>query len=251
MTDGVVLVTGGSRGIGRAVSERFLSAGWRVAVNYRSDDLAAADLVEKYPNTCKTYRCDVVSSSGVQEMVDSIEKDLGVIDILVNNAGLWKGGLVQSLSSEDFISVLEVTLLGAKNCVAAAYPHMKRRGYGHIVNVSSAVGFIGWKGDSAYAAAKAGLIGFTRSVAKELADDGVRVNVVVPGFVETDMTSSVSNNQRVQLRHRTLLGNLGTPDDIGAIIYAVATEGHYMTGSVVTVDGGLVLGRDEPFVLNT
>lgn len=245
---GVVLVTGGSRGIGRAVSERFLREGWPVAVNYRSDDASAAELVATFGDDCRSYRCDVTDETAVAEMVADIEDRFGPIQVLVNNAGYWRGGPVHKVTAADFLSVLSVTLVGAKNCVAAVSTPMASRGYGHIVNVSSAVGMIGWKGDSAYAAAKAGLIGFTRAVAKELADGGVRVNVVLPGFVETDMTNGVSARQREQLRHRTLLGSVGRPADIASMIYAIATEGSYMTGSVVTVDGGLILGRDEPLL---
>jgi 3-oxoacyl-[acyl-carrier protein] reductase len=245
-TRGVVLVTGGSRGIGRAVSERFLREGWLVAVNYRSDDASAAEVVRMYGASCRTYRCDVTDEAAVADMVGRIENDFGPIDVLVNNAGYWRGGPVHKVSAEDFLSVLSVTLVGAKNCVSAVAPHMADRSFGHIINVSSAVGMIGWKGDSAYAAAKAGLIGFTRAIAKELAEAGIRVNVVLPGFVETDMTIGISARQREQLQHRTLLGSVGRPEDIASMIYAIAIEGAYMTGSVVTVDGGLVLGRDEP-----
>lgn len=184
-------------------------------------------------------------------MVDRIENDFGPIEVVVNNAGFWRGGRVESLSSEDFLAILTVTLVGAKNCVASTIPYMRTRGFGHIINVSSAVGLIGWKGDSAYSAAKAGLIGFTRSVAKEVAEDGIRVNAVVPGFVETGLTRSVSLGQRDQLQRRTLLGTLGMPEDIASMIYAVAVEGRYMTGSVVTIDGGLVLGRDGPLAKET
>jgi 3-oxoacyl-[acyl-carrier protein] reductase len=245
MTVRVALVTGGSRGIGRAVSQRFLKEGWLVAVNYRSDSLSAEEFASANPDAVRLFACDVTDTRAVDEMVATIEAELGPIEALVNNAGSWRGAPIEQLTSEDFLSVLTVTLVGAKNCVAAVAPFMRARGRGRIVNVSSAVGLVGWKGDSAYAAAKAGLIGFTRAIAKELAADGIRVNAVAPGFVETDMTSSVSGRQRAQLRNRTLLSDVGTAEDVAAMIYAVAVEGAFMTGSVVTVDGGLVLGRDD------
>jgi 3-oxoacyl-[acyl-carrier protein] reductase len=166
--------------------------------------------------------------------------------VLINNAGSWRGGPIEKVTDDDMLDVFAVTILGAKNCVAAVAPYMRQASYGHIINVSSAVALIGWRGDAAYASAKAGLIGFTRAAAKDLAPDGIRVNVVAPGFVETDMTHGVSGTQRQRLMDRTLLRSLGEADDIGGMIYALATEGRYMTGSVLTVDGGLVLGNDSP-----
>lgn len=241
----VALVTGGARGIGRAIATRFLAEGWYVAINYRKDDAAASEMEKAFLGRCRAYRADISDSEAVTEMVEAVERDLGPVTALINNAGFWRGGLVHTLSSEDFMRVLSVTLIGAKNTLAAVIPHMKRRQYGHVVNVSSAVALIGWRGDSAYAAAKAGLIGLTKSVAKEVAGDGIRVNVILPGFVETDMTSAVSESQRAQLLRRTLLDRPGRPEDIASMVYAICVEGDFMTGSVLSVDGGLALGRDE------
>lgn len=245
---GVVLVTGGSRGIGRATVVEFAQAGWRVAVNYRKRDDAASELVARFPDRVRKYRCDVTDEAAVSEMVASITSELGPIDVLVNNAGLWRGAPVQRLSSSDFRAVLDVTLVGAKNATAAVLGEMRARGSGHILNVSSAVGVTGWAGDSAYAAAKAGLLGMTSALAKELAPFGVQVNAIVPGYIETDMTDGVSESQRRALLDRTLLHGAGRPEDVGAMIYAVATVGRFMTGAVIAVDGGMILGRDGPSV---
>lgn len=243
-TPGVALVTGGSRGIGRAVSERFIAAGWKVAVNFHSDAESAEAVVASADGRAKAYQCDVTDEAGVLGMVDAIGRDLGPVDVLVNNAGLWRGGLVHRVDLKDFQRVIEVALVGTRNCSVAVLPHMRESGSGHIVNVSSAVAMVGWAGDSAYAAAKAGVIGLTRALAKELAVHGVRVNAVVPGFIDTDMTESVSAEQRRQLLGRTLLQRRGEPADVAGVVCALVSEGAFMTGSCVVVDGGFVLGRD-------
>lgn len=242
---GVVLVTGGSRGIGRATAEWFLGRGWKVAVNYLSDDLAADEVAAGDRERCRAYRADVTDQDAVQEMATRIAADLGPVDVLVNNAGLWRGGLIQRVELDDFRRVVEVCVVGARNCTIAVLDAMRERGSGHILNVSSAVAVAGWKGDTAYATAKAGVIGLTRALAKEVAADGIRVNAVVPGFIATDMTDGVGPAQRRALVGRTLLKRVGTPVDVARVIYAVATEGVYMTGGVITVDGGFVLGSDD------
>jgi 3-oxoacyl-[acyl-carrier protein] reductase len=244
-TKPLVLITGGSRGIGRATAVRFLRAGWTVAINYRNGVADAAEVVGLDPANCRAYRADVSVEDDVTQMVAQITAELGPVHALVNNAAIWRGGAVDRLSSAAFIEVLTVSLLGAKNCTAAVLPSMRRLNDGHVVNVSSAVAEVGWSGDTAYAAAKAGLIGFTRSLAKELARFGIRVNAIAPGFIRTDMTMDVPAEQRQQLVERTLLRRAGEPEDVADVIYALVDSGRYMTGSVISVDGGLVLGNDR------
>jgi len=237
----VAIVTGGSRGIGRAVA-RFLSeAGARVAVVARSEEgarQAAADM----PGEGKGYSCDVADPEACRELVESVESDLGPVDILVNNAGITRDNILVRLKDEDWEAVLETNLGGAFHMTRAVARGMMKRKGGRIINIASVVGLTGNRGQANYAASKAGLIGFTKSVAQELGARGILANVVAPGFIETDMTAELSAETRGALSDRIPLGRLGAPEDVaGAVRFLAGPAAAYITGQVLVVDGGMVM----------
>jgi 3-oxoacyl-[acyl-carrier protein] reductase len=241
LNDRVALVTGGSRGIGAAVAETLAQVGAAVAVNYRSDDRAAAETVGRLGRGATSWRADVAKTDATEHMVRAVEAHHGRIDVVVVNAGVWRGGSVESLTPADWTLVLETSLGGAFNVVRAVLPGMKDRGYGRIVVISSVVGLIGFRGDSAYAAAKAGLLGFVKSVAKEAGRDGVTVNAVAPGLIETDMAQEISQTSRERMLRRASIRRMGQPDEVAAAVRYLVLDGDYVTGQTLVVDGGLTL----------
>jgi 3-oxoacyl-[acyl-carrier protein] reductase len=238
----VAVVTGGNRGIGQAISQSLAEAGARVAVIAR-DQERAGQAAEALPGSGHAgYGCDVADAASVDAMVKAVEKDLGSLDVLVNNAGITDDNLLLRLSDDAWDRVLDTNLKGAFHTMRAAARGMMRRRDGRIINVTSIVGISGNRGQSNYAASKAGLIGLTRSVAKELASRGILCNAVAPGFIETEMTDAMTEEAREATVSRIALGRLGTPQDVAALVRFLAGPGAaYITGQVVVVDGGLVV----------
>lgn len=238
----VALVTGASRGIGRAIAASLAEGGARVAIVSRSAD-RAAEAAGGLPGSGHAgFACDVADAAAVGALVERIEQDLGSLDILVNNAGITQDNLLLRLKDEDWDRVLDTNLKGAFNTVRAAARGMMRRRDGRIINITSVVGITGNKGQANYAASKAGLIGLTKSTAKELASRGVRCNAVAPGFIETEMTDSMTDAARTELASRIALGRLGTPEDVASVVRFLAGPGAaYITGQVIVVDGGLAI----------
>jgi len=245
LTGRVALVTGSTRGIGRAIATALANAGARVAVTGRDQgkaDEAAAEIAAAAGVEVRGYAADVSEVVQATALVERVEKDFGQLDILVNNAGLTRDNLLMRLKDDDWDAVLNANLRGAfATCRAASRGMMKRR-WGRIINVASVVGLIGNKGQANYAASKAGLIGMTKSIAKELASRNILANVIAPGFIETDMTAAMTPEARATMSAGIPLERLGTPDDIAGMVVVLASDlTGYVTGQVLVVDGGLVM----------
>ena len=235
------LVTGSTRGIGRSIAETLAAAGARVAVagrdRARAEETAAAVSPES-----RGFACDVADVGSVTTLVDDVEKAFGGIDILVNNAGLTRDNILFRLKDEDWDAVLNTNLRGAFATIRAASRGMMKRRWGRIINVASIVGLVGNKGQANYAASKAGLIGLTKTVAKELASRNVLANVIAPGFIDTDMTQAMTPEARSQLSQQIPLERLGTARDVASLVAFLASEhAAYITGQVFVVDGGMVM----------
>ena len=237
------LVTGASRGIGRAIALRLAEDGANVAVIYAG----SADKAEAVVNeitalgvNAKAYRCNVADSAAVNETVKAVTNDLGKIDILVNNAGITRDGLMLRMKDEDFDAVLDTNLKGAFNMIRACYSGFIRKKSGRIIHISSVSGIMGNAGQANYSASKAGVIGLTKSVARELASRGITCNAVAPGFIQTDMTENLGDNN--PLLNSIPLGRMGKPEDIAAAVAFLASDSAaYITGEVLKVDGGLAI----------
>jgi len=245
LTGRVALVTGSTRGIGRAIATALAKAGARVAVTGRDQgkaDEAAAEIAAATGVDVRGYGADVTEVAQATALVERVEKDFGQLDILVNNAGLTRDNLLMRLKDDDWDAVINANLRGAfATCRAATRGMMKRR-WGRIINVASVVGLIGNKGQANYAASKAGLIGLTKSIAKELASRNILANVIAPGFIETDMTAAMTPEARANMSAGIPLERLGTPDDIAGMVVVLASDlTGYVTGQVFVVDGGLVM----------
>jgi len=237
----VALVTGGTRGIGREIATTLSACGARVAVVGRDAD-RAKEAASAMSGEARGYAADVSVTSQVTSLVESVERDFGSLDILVNNAGLTRDNILLRLKDEDWDMVLAANLRAAFASVRAAARGMMKRRWGRIINISSVVGLIGNKGQSNYAASKAGLIGFTKSVAKEFASRNILANVIAPGFIETDMTSAMTAEARAALSAQIPLERLGTAKDIAGVAAFLSSEhAAYITGQVFVVDGGMVM----------
>lgn len=235
------VVTGGSRGIGEAIAYKLASMGANVAVIYAGNASAAETVCEKcrqeYSVEAKAYRCNVADFSAAKETAAKIKADFGTAQILVNNAGITRDGLLALMKEEDFDAVLATNLKGAFNMIRHMTGLFIRAREGAIVNITSVAGMMGNAGQCNYSASKAGLIGLTKSVAKELAPKGIRCNAVAPGFIETDMTGNQAANPLLNL---IPLGKMGKPDDVAdAVAYLVTAN--YVTGEVLRVDGGIAM----------
>lgn len=239
------LVTGASRGIGRAVALRLAKEGAKVVVNYAGNAKAAEETkaaVEAAGSEAVCVRADVAHADEVAALFDAAVKAFGTVDILVNNAGITRDGLLMRMKDEDFDAVLATNLRGVYLCTKAASKIMMKKRSGRIVNMTSVVGLMGNVGQTNYAAAKAGILGFSKSAAKELAARGITVNMVAPGFIETDMTVVLSDKVREQLVGAIPLGRMGEPEDVAnAVLFLVSDAAAYITGQVVNVDGGMVM----------
>ena len=241
----VALVTGGSRGIGRAIAIRLAAEGAKVAVNYAGNKAAAEEvkaIIEKQGGTAHLIQADVSDASAACEMVERVHAELGGLDILVNNAGITRDTLLIRMRDEDFDAVIGTNLKGVYACTKAAAKIMTKQRSGRIVNLSSVVGEIGNIGQTNYAAAKAGVIGFTKAAAKEFAARGITVNTVAPGFIDTDMTAVLKDSIREKLIENIPLGALGKPEHVAdAVIFLVSDAASYITGQTLNVDGGMVM----------
>jgi len=235
------LVTGSTRGIGRSIAETLAGCGAKVAVVGR-DRTRADDVAKQLPGTAKGFACDVSDVASVTKLVEEVEKELGTIDILVNNAGLTRDNLLMRLKDDDWNAVIDANLRGAFVAIRAATRGMMKRRWGRVINIASIVGIVGNKGQANYAASKAGLIGLTKSVAKELASRNILANAVAPGFIETDMTAAMTPEARTTLAQQIPLERLGTPNDIAGVVGFLASDyATYITGQVFVVDGGMVM----------
>jgi 3-oxoacyl-[acyl-carrier protein] reductase len=238
----VAVVTGGNRGIGRSIAETLAQAGARVAVVARAAERAEAVAAELPGEGHRGYGCDVADADAVTGMVKRVEAELGSLDILVNNAGVTGDNLLMRLSDAEWDRVVDTNLKGAFNTIRAASRGMMRRRDGRIINITSVVGITGNAGQANYAASKAGLIGLTKSVAKELASRNILCNAVAPGFIETEMTAELGETTREALLGQIALGRLGRGEEVAGVVRFLSGPGAaYITGQVIVVDGGMVI----------
>ena len=241
----VAIVTGASRGIGRETALTLAGYGATVIVNYCGSKDKAEAVVEEITaagGTAKAYQGDVSDFDVAKEMITSVKKEFGSIDILVNNAGITKDNLIMKMSEEDFSRVIDVNLKGAFNCIRHVSRMMLRQRSGRIISLASVVGLHGNAGQANYAASKAGIIGLTKSAAKELASRGITVNAIAPGFIKTDMTDVLSDKVKENIAASIPMGKMGTTEDVAKAAAFLASDGaRYITGQVLSVDGGMAM----------
>ena len=241
----VALVTGASRGIGRAIALALAAEGADVAVNYAGSEAAAKEVaaeIEAMGRKAFAIQADIASTEASTAMVDAVVKEFGRDDVLVNNAGITRDGLLMRMKEEDWDAVITTNLKGVFNCTKAAIKYMMKQKSGNIVNISSIVGVMGNAGQANYCAAKAGVIGFTKATAKEVAARGIRVNAIAPGFIKTDMTSVLSEKVVEAMLAGIPLNRLGETEDIAkAVLFLASSDANYITGQTLHVDGGMVM----------
>ena len=239
------IVTGAGRGIGEAIAKRLADGGAKVAVVSRTEANAAktAEAINAaHPGAAKAYAVDVADFQAVQELGDAIVADFGKVDILVNNAGVTRDGLSMRMGSDDWDVVVDTNLKGAFNFIRAVQRPMAKQRRGRIINIASVVGITGNAGQANYSASKAGLIGLTKTIARELSGRGITSNVVAPGFIETDMTGVLPESIRTAVVEKIPLARFGAPEDIAsAVAFLAGPEAGYITGQVLVVDGGMVM----------
>lgn len=245
LKDKVALITGASRGIGKAIALKFAQNGANVIINYSSSQSQAENLkeeIEKIGTKAMMIKCDVSNPDEVNQMFSQVEKEFGRLDILVNNAGITKDGLILRMNEEDFDKVIAINLKGAFLCSKAAAKMMVKQRFGNIINISSIVGIAGNIGQANYAASKAGIIGLTKSLAKELASRNIRVNAIAPGFIKTDMTEVLSDKVKEAMLSSIPLGRFGEADEVANVaLFLASSLSSYITGQVIVVDGGMIM----------
>jgi 3-oxoacyl-[acyl-carrier protein] reductase len=241
----VAVVTGAGRGIGTGIAERLAAQGARVIVNYRASVQGAEETVDRIRQAggeAAAIQADVSQSADAQRLIKEAIATWGGLDILVNNAGTTRDMVIMMLKEDDWDTVIRTNLTSTFYCSKAAVRHMMRKRYGRIVNITSVVGLAGQSGQTNYAASKAGIIGFTKSLAKEVGSRGITVNAVAPGFVPTALTDVLSDEQKAQAIDMTPLGRMGTVEDVAnAVVFLASDEACFITGQVLSVDGGLVM----------
>lgn len=242
----VALITGGSRGIGEKIAEKFASEGYNLVINYVSNIGDEKELEEKIKGNSNIeilfIQADVTSFESCENMINKAIEKFGHIDVVVNNAGITKDGLLMRMKEEDFDKVINVNLKGTYNVTKNVIPYMMKQKYGKIVNISSVVGVSGNAGQANYSASKAGIIGFTKSVAKELASRNILANCVAPGFIKTDMTDVLSDSVKESINAQIPLKKMGTAEEVAKAVYFLGNEGNtYITGQVLNVDGGMLM----------
>jgi 3-oxoacyl-[acyl-carrier protein] reductase len=245
LTGKAALVTGASRGIGRAIAIALAEAGADVAVNYAGSEAAAAETVKAalaFGRKAVMIKANVGKTAEFDAMVASVLESFGKLDILVNNAGIARDNLIMRMKEEEFDEVIETNLKGVFNGIKAVTRTMMKQRYGRIINISSVVGSLGNAGQANYVAAKAGVIGLTKSAARELASRGITVNAVAPGFIGTDMTDKLPADMKEKLERDIPLGRIGRPEEIAsAVLYLASDASSYMTGQTIHVDGGMYM----------
>lgn len=245
LQDKVAMITGGSRGIGRATSLALAQAGAAVVINYRGNQAAADELVqliEKADGRAVAIQADVSQAEDVERLFKQCMDTFGRLDILVNNAGVTRDTLLLRMKEIDFDTVINTNLRGTYLCTRAALRPMTKARAGRIINISSVVGLIGNAGQANYSAAKAGLIGFTKATAREMASRHITVNAIAPGYVDTEMTSGLGDQIKAAILENVPLGRLGTPEDIAGVVCFLASDmASYITGQTIVVDGGMVM----------
>lgn len=241
----VALVTGGSRGIGKAIALSLAKNGANVVVNYSGNEAAALQVVEEITALgvkAIAYKANVANGEEVAALVKATVDEFGSIDILVNNAGITRDGLLLRMKDADWDDVIDTNLKGVFNCIKSAAKFMTRQRNGRIINISSVVGQIGNPGQMNYVAAKAGVLGLTKTAAKELASRNITVNAIAPGFIETDMTNELNEQIRAQMLSNIPVQSFGQPEDIAnAVVFLATDASRYITGQTINVDGGLVM----------
>jgi 3-oxoacyl-[acyl-carrier protein] reductase len=245
-SDQVALITGGTRGIGRAIAARLASAGIRIAIvgtDAGRSEVAARELSAACGRQVRGYACDVADTQAAEQVISKVLADFGRLDILINNAGITRDNLLMRMQEAEWDAVLTTNLKGVFNFCKPASRIMLKARHGRIINISSVVALLGNAGQSNYAAAKAGIIGFSKSLARELASRNVTVNVIAPGFIDTEMTAALPEAARSELQTRIPLGRIGNTDEIAAAAQFLASaEAAYITGQVLSVDGGMSMG---------
>ena len=243
LTGKVAVVTGASRGIGRAIALRLAQEGAAVVINYNGSKERAQEVkteIESAGGTAQIMQCDVADAASCDEMFQTIIKEFGRIDILVNNAGITRDGLLMKMAEEDFDAVIDTNLKGTFHCIRAVSRQMLRQRSGRIINLSSVSGVLGNAGQANYSASKAGVIGLTKSVARELSSRGITCNAVAPGFIDTEMTAQMTDKAKEAVKTQIPLGRVGKVDDIAEVVTFLASEkASYITGQVISVDGGM------------
>ncbi|MDR5586810.1 MULTISPECIES: 3-oxoacyl-[acyl-carrier-protein] reductase [Clostridium] len=239
------IITGAARGIGKAIAFKLASLGANIVLNYRSSEEEAkivASEIEKMGVEVLTVKGDISKLEDVENIISEAKSKFGIIDIIVNNAGITKDTLILRMKEKDFDDVIDVNLKGVFNCLKSITPVMVRQKHGKIINISSVVGVAGNAGQVNYAASKAGVIGMTKSLAKELGARGINVNAVAPGFIETDMTSVLGEKVKEEAKKNIPLKRFGTPEDVAGVVAFLASENsNYVTGQVINIDGGMVM----------
>ena len=241
----VAMVTGATRGIGKEIALELAQNGLDIAINYRSMQEGMEDLkkeIEAYGVRCEFVGADVANFEQCENMVKETVEKFGKIDVLVNNAGITKDGLIMRMKKEDFEAVIDINLIGTFNVTRNVIPYMIKQKSGRIINVSSVVGVAGNAGQTNYSASKAGIIGFTKSLAKEVASRNILVNAIAPGFIDTDMTKVLSDNVKEGINAQIPLRRMGNPKEVAKVVKFLASEdSSYITGQVINIDGGMVM----------